>query len=144
MIALWIWVSMAVVFSGGFCWTRFRPLLSVAVAAGLAALLAGTQAQLIIQFAVFLGGAVLFELIFRPVQNFFRREKTDPAIEGVIGKTGKLRDIVNLRRNIFLLHLEGRDWLAIPSPGGKLALGDTVEAAGAQGKKVVVRTITTR
>lgn len=138
MIAQWIWLGLAVITLGGNIATGFRPLLSLAggfLAAGTAA---GRQWPGWSQFLVFLAVAVVLEAGLKLLSRRSRRQRVDPQALAIVGKTGKVQDVVNREKDIFLLHAAGKDWLAVPQLPRTIDLGDMVRVVAVSGKRVVV------
>ncbi|MBP7865147.1 MAG: hypothetical protein KA419_04290 [Acidobacteria bacterium] len=135
---LYIWSAVGVLFALGFLFTRFRPFVSLA-AGFVSAAAASLRFNLAVQIGVLLLGSLAFGFLLKPAFRRLRRLPDDPEALGIVGFAGKIRDVVNARGEIFLLHCEGRDWIAYPETAGGVALGDDVEVVRVVGKAVHVR-----
>lgn len=135
---LYIWSAVGILFALGFLITRFRPFVSLA-AGFVAASAASLRFNLAVQIVVLLLGTLAFGFLLKPAFRNLRRLPDDPEAQGIVGLAGKIRDVVNSRGEVFLLHCEGRDWIAYPETAGGVSLGDKVEVVRVVGKAVRVR-----
>lgn len=139
-MAMWIWLFIAALFLLGFLKVRFRTLLGVALGAGAAAGAAGLlHWGWLPQVGVFVALPLALEAPLKVLLRALRREKEKSGAREKVGKIGKIRDVVRLEKDVFLMHVEGGDWIARPERPGTVKLGDRVEVVGVAGKKLVVR-----
>lgn len=139
MIVSWIWLALALLFLVGFLCIRFRPLMSLSLGALTASLAGWSHLSLWITPLIFVLTSLAMEWVLRGLFRSMRRERDDSRVTGLVGRTGKLRDVVDASRGLFLLHCEGADWIAMAEPTGAIALGDEVDVVGVSGKRAVVR-----
>jgi len=139
MDAHWLWLIPGGIFLAGCYLTRFRPLLALGGAALPASLVAFRGQPVWVQAILFLVAAAGLEWVHKRFQYALRRRRPDPGLRRLAGHTGKLRDIVDPRQGVFLMHLDGQDLLAVAAEGAVIALGDQVEVVGASGRRAVVR-----
>jgi membrane protein implicated in regulation of membrane protease activity len=135
----WYWLIAACLFMVLNLLTRFRPLLAIGAAclASSAAAWLGTPAWG--QWLVFVGGVLVLEPATRWIFRRLHRPAADPRISAILGRSGRLRDVVDPRSELYILHCEGADWIGVPEEPGAVALGDTVQVVGVTGKRAVVR-----
>lgn len=135
----WYWLVPAILLLTLNLLTRFRPLLSLSGGCLLASAAAYLRAPAWGQWLAVASGVLILEPFTRWLFRQCVRPAGDPKIQAIVGRTGRLRDIVDPHTGLFMLHCEGADWIGLPEEPGSVALGDTVEVVGAAGQRVVIR-----
>ena len=135
----WYWLVPAILLLAVHLMTRFRPLLPLSGGCILASAAAHLNAPVWGQWLTLAVGGLILEPLTRWLFRRFVRPKDDPKVQNLIGRTGRLRDIVDEKAGLFMLHCEGADWIGLPEQPGSVALGDTVEVIGAAGRRVAIR-----
>lgn len=141
MMAHWIWLL-----SGGLITllavkTGFRLLYSLAAGLVAASIVAFFGIPWWGQWGILAGGFTLGEAGRHWVRARFRHIDEHAETRWIIGYRGKIQDVIDQSRSLFLLHCQGRDWVAVPDAPADVSLGDRVEVVGVRGKQVLVRRI---
>lgn len=139
MSSHWIWLIPGGLCLAGCYLTRFRPLLALGGAALPASLAAYAGLPVWAQVLIYLAATAGLEFFHKRLQHALRSRQTPAALRQLAGQTGRLRDVVDARQGVFLMHVEGQDVLAVAAQGHPIALGDRVEVIGASGRRAIVK-----
>ncbi len=116
---------------------RFKPLFSLAGSF----LFLGLSIYYELSFPIKIVGFIFSFIIFEFISDYFflltKRKSEDTKLRNYVGQIGKIRDVVNDRKKIFLIHCCGSDFTAV----GDVKLGDHAEIVDVDGHNVVVRKI---
>ena len=136
---LTVWLIACAVTLLGFLLTRFRPLLSFALAFGAGAAASHYPLTLVWQCAGALVVWFLAGKLLKPLFRALRRPEDDPNGLKIVGMQGKIRDVVNHRKGLFLLHCNGEDWVTAGETAGGISLGDCVQVVRVRGKILIAK-----
>ncbi len=136
-----VWLIASAVALLGFLLTRFRPFLSFAFAFGAGAAAAYAQLMVVWQFACAVAVWYLAGKLLKPLFRALRRPADNPKALDIVGRQGKIRDVVNRRNGLFLLHCDGEDWVTKGETAEGISLGDCVQVVRVRGHIVIARRV---
>lgn len=143
---IWLWLGAIVLF--GMAEVVTESMVSIWFVAGsLAALficMSGwSLGGLTPEATQVLGFAVVSALALAATRPLVRRFMTRPHIptnsDRVLGMVAKVTEAVDNERASGAVYVDGKTWTARSTDGGRISAGETVEIAGMEGVKLIVR-----
>lgn len=139
---IWGWLGAIVIF--GVLEAATAGLVSIWFVAGAAAALVAAlvNAELSVQFAVFLLVSGLTLLATRPLVRRLRAEKPVPTnLDRVLGMEGRVTETVDNAIAAGAVYVDGKTWTARSADGSVLPKGQMVRIVKMEGVKLFVETV---
>jgi len=140
---LWVWIGAAIALAVLELVTPFLFfMISFAAGAALAAVAAGLDASVALQWGVFVAGSAAALLVLVPIGRRLAVAESDEAHEGATRQVGRLavvlEEIPAGTRDTGLVRLERQQWRAETDAGVAIDAGAEVEVISVRGTRLVV------
>ena len=142
MLDMMVWVWLGVTALAAFVEAVTMTLVSVwCVAGGLVAVFAAYfGASVPTQLLLFLGVSILTAAVVRPLaKKYADPHKVATNADRLLGMEAKVTEDIDNARASGAVYVDGRTWTARSTDGGRISAGETVEIAGMEGVKLIVR-----
>ena len=142
MLDMMVWVWLGVTALAAFVEAVTMTLVSVwCVAGGLAAVFAAYfGASVPTQLLLFLGVSILTAAVVRPLaKKYADPHKVATNADRLLGMEAKVTEDIDNARSSGAVYVDGKTWTARSTDGGRISAGETVEIAGMEGVKLIVR-----
>ena len=142
MLDMMVWVWLGVTALAAFVEAVTMTLVSVwCVAGGLVAVFAAYfGASVPTQLLLFLGVSILTAAVVRPLaKKYADPHKVATNADRLLGMEAKVTEDIDNARSSGAVYVDGKTWTARSTDGGRISAGETVEIAGMEGVKLIVR-----
>ena len=142
MLDMMVWVWLGVTALAAFVEAVTMTLVSVwCVAGGLVAVFAAYfGASVPTQLLLFLGVSILTAAVVRPLaKKYADPHKVATNADRLLGMEAKVTEDIDNARSSGAVYVDGKTWTARSADGGRISAGETVEIAGMEGVKLIVR-----
>ncbi len=142
MLDMMVWVWLGVTALAAFVEAVTMTLVSVwCVAGGLVAVFAAYfGASVPTQLLLFLGVSILTAAVVRPLaKKYADPHKVATNADRLLGMEAKVTEDIDNARASGAVYVDGKTWTARSTDGGRISAGETVEIAGMEGGKLIVR-----
>jgi membrane protein implicated in regulation of membrane protease activity len=142
MLDMMVWVWLGVTALAAFVEAVTMTLVSVwCVAGGLVAVFAAYfGASVPTQLLLFLGVSILTAAVVRPLaKKYADPHKVATNADRLLGMEAKVTEDIDNARASGAVYVDGKTWTARSTDGGRISAGETVEIAGMEGVKLIVR-----
>ncbi len=142
MLDMMVWVWLGVTALAAFVEAVTMTLVSVwCVAGGLVAVFAAYfGASVPTQLLLFLGVSILTAAVVRPLaKKYADPHKVATNADRLLGMEAKVTEDIDNVRASGAVYVDGKTWTARSTDGGRISAGETVEIAGMEGVKLIVR-----
>ena len=142
MLDMMVWVWLGVTALAAFVEAVTMTLVSVwCVAGGLVAVFAAYfGASVPTQLLLFLGVSILTAAVVRPLaKKYADPHKVATNADRLLGREAKVTEDIDNARASGAVYVDGKTWTARSTDGGRISAGETVEIAGMEGVKLIVR-----
>ena len=142
MLDMMVWVWLGVTALAAFVEAVTMTLVSVwCVAGGLVAGFAAYfGASVPTQLLLFLGVSILTAAVVRPLaKKYADPHKVATNADRLLGMEAKVTEDIDNARSSGAVYVDGKTWTARSTDGGRISAGETVEIAGMEGVKLIVR-----
>ena len=142
MLDIMVWVWLGVTALAAFVEAVTMTLVSVwCVAGGLVAVFAAYfGASVPTQLLLFLGVSILTAAVVRPLaKKYADPHKVATNADRLLGMEAKVTEDIDNARSSGAVYVDGKTWTARSTDGGRISAGETVEIAGMEGVKLIVR-----
>ncbi|MCI9432827.1 MAG: NfeD family protein [Oscillospiraceae bacterium] len=137
-----VWVWLGVTALAAFVEAVTMTLVSVwCVVGGLVAVFAAYfGASVPTQLLLFLGVSILTAAVVRPLaKKYADPHKVATNADRLLGMEAKVTEDIDNARSSGAVYVDGKTWTARSTDGGRISAGETVEIAGMEGVKLIVR-----
>jgi len=137
-----IWVIAALVFGILEIFTPSFVALSVALGCLFAALASGLDLDFKMQLLFFSGGTALAFFGVRPFMLKYAHRKSNQVktnTDALIGKSGRVTEIIDNAANTGRVVVEGDDWRALSEDGSMVNAGEIIEVLKVDSTRLMVR-----
>jgi membrane protein implicated in regulation of membrane protease activity len=142
MLDMMVWVWLGVTALAAFVEAVTMTLVSVwCVVGGLVAVFAAYfGASVPTQLLLFLGVSILTAAVVRPLaKKYADPHKVATNADRLLGMEAKVTEDIDNARSSGAVYVDGKTWTARSTDGGRISAGETVEIAGMEGVKLIVR-----
>ena len=92
------------------------------------------------QLLLFLGVSILTAAVVRPLaKKYADPHKVATNADRLLGMEAKVTEDIDNARSSGAVYVDGKTWTARSTDGGRISAGETVEIAGMEGVKLIVR-----
>ena len=142
MLDMMVWVWLGVTALAAFVEAVTMTLVSVwCVVGGLVAVFAAYfGASVPTQLLLFLGVSILTAAVVRPLaKKYADPHNVATNADRLLGMEAKVTEDIDNARSSGAVYVDGKTWTARSTDGGRISAGETVEIAGMEGVKLIVR-----
>ena len=142
MLDMMVWVWLGVTALAAFVEAVTMTPVSVwCVVGGLVAVFAAYfGASVPTQLLLFLGVSILTAAVVRPLaKKYADPHKVATNADRLLGMEAKVTEDIDNARSSGAVYVDGKTWTARSTDGGRISAGETVEIAGMEGVKLIVR-----
>jgi len=137
-----IWVIIALVFGIAEIFVPSFIAMSIAIGCLLSALGAGFEASFKIQLLLFSVGTAFAFFGIRPFMLKFAHRKSNAVktnVDALVGKTGRVTEIIDNAQSTGRVVVEGDDWRAITEDNTVVNAGEIIEVIKVDSTRLIVR-----
>lgn len=136
----WIWVVATLILGFGEIVTAGFFMLPFAVGAFVAAILAWTGVDPVVQLLVFIGVSIVALFILQKFVRKFDEHQPPMGSNRMLGQTGRVIEAIDTTLGVGRVRVETEDWRAT-TDGPPLALDSVVRIVDIRGTRLVVEKI---